>query len=57
MFKSMDCDNLRETSQKIIVETFAPVTGMRESHVSTDIWLRQELKEWQYLSVTVIKDV
>jgi len=24
MFKSMDCDNLKETSQKIIVDTFAP---------------------------------
>ena len=27
MFKSMDCDNLRETSQKMIVDTFAPVAG------------------------------
>ena len=33
MFKSMDCDNLRETSQKIIVETFAPVSGMGEAQV------------------------
>ena len=24
MFKSMDCDNLKETSQKMIVDTFAP---------------------------------
>lgn len=31
MFKSMDCDNLRETSQKIIVDTFAPVTNMGET--------------------------
>ena len=23
----MDCDNLRETSQKMIVDTFAPVAG------------------------------
>jgi hypothetical protein len=24
MFKQMNCENLRETSQKILVETFAP---------------------------------
>ena len=29
MFKSMDCDNLRETSQKMIVDTFAPSSSMR----------------------------
>jgi len=29
MFKSMDCDNLRETSQKMIVDTFAPGTSRR----------------------------
>ena len=27
MFKSMDCDNLKETSQKMIVDTFAPRPG------------------------------
>jgi hypothetical protein len=26
MFKQMNCENLRETSQKMIVETFAPAT-------------------------------
>ena len=26
MFKQMNCENLRETSQKMIVETFAPST-------------------------------
>ena len=35
MFKSMDCDNLRETSQKIIVDTFAPVTSMGETQVQS----------------------
>merc|ERR1711976_286137 len=30
MFKSMDCDNLRETSQKMIVDTFAPRTSGRD---------------------------
>jgi len=28
MFKSMDCSNLKETSQKIIVDTFAPVSSV-----------------------------
>ena len=28
MFKSMNCENLRETSQKIIVDTFAPRSSL-----------------------------
>lgn len=32
MFKSMDCDNLRKTSQKIIVDTFAPVASVTGEH-------------------------
>jgi len=32
MFKSMDCNNLRETSQKIIVDTFAPIASVTGEH-------------------------
>merc|ERR1719167_881221 len=28
MFKSMNCENLKETSQKIIVDTFAPISSV-----------------------------
>jgi len=31
MFKEMNCDNLKETSQKMIVDTFAPSAGGRRS--------------------------
>ena len=28
MFKEMNCENLKETSQKMIVDTFAPASGV-----------------------------
>ena len=28
----MDCDNLRKTSQKIIVDTFAPIVSVTGEH-------------------------
>ena len=33
MFKEMNCDNLKETSQKMIVDTFAPASGV--AHIET----------------------
>ena len=50
MFKSMDCDNLRETAQKIIVDTFAPVSSMGETQVHSQSSTHEtfELFWWDY---------